>query len=456
MRCNRCHWPCLHHFSCFYCSCPCAEAWEQTIPRPPWLLTGQTSFALEAAKFCRWTSSKAREGTAPRGMHAMANSSSRDGNALRHLSTLGLAPGADAAEVRRAYCRLAMSLHPDKTGNDAIKTNRFQQVADAYQALVSSGRQAASVHDDSKAESVAAAPSVFSSRFFEDEDDDGSTSISMVGADPPPDNVTLEASLHDLRWGGRRVLSYRVDDACPSCHPHFAAPAARPQSASPWQQHPVTVLCMSCVGSGRLAHGHCHLCNGTGFATLEGFAALPPCAVCGGRRLVRAARRIALTLAPGVPDGHRYLLAERGSYAACLGRHRDLVVTVRHVLPAPIERCDGRTGDLHMRARVLLRDLVLGYEMPVPDLTSQQSTSSEKQRWVRVLGFRDPTHPFVLQGMGIPPYRAPSGTGALGNLVVHVDVVWPSAAEVDAVLKPALLDVQLQKEASEAPAPGAE
>lgn len=363
-------------------------------------------------------------------------------DALRHLSTLGLAPGADADQVRRAYFRLAMSLHPDKTGNDATKTQRFQQVADAYQALLSSVRQVA--EEDGKAESVAAAPSVFSGRFFDDEDEDGSGSGSMVGADPPPDVVTLEASLHDLRWGGRRILSYRVDDACPSCHPHVAGGGTQPaSSAQQHQQRHVTVLCMSCVGSGRLAHGPCHHCGGTGFASLEGFAALPPCATCGGRRLVRAARRIALTLAPGVPDGHRYLLAERGSYAACLGRQRDLVVAVRHVLPAPIERCDGKTGDLHMRARVPLRDLVLGYEMPVPDLTSQQSSSAAKQRWVRVLGFRDPSHPFVLLGMGVPPYRAASDTGALGKLVVHVDVVWPAAAEVNAVLRPALLEQQM-------------
>jgi DnaJ-class molecular chaperone len=358
--------------------------------------------------------------------------------ALGHLSTLGLSPGADAAQVRRAYCRLAMSLHPDKTGNDAAKTRRFQQVADAYQALLSLPRQ--HHQDDGTAESVAGAPSVSTRLHEEDEDDD------VVGSDPPPDVVTLDVSLHDLRWGGRRVLTYSVDDACPSCHPHFAHNNNGHHHACSHQQRPVTVLCMSCVGSGRLAHGPCHLCDGTGFACLEGFAALPECVACGGRRLLRATRRIALTLAPGVPDGHRYLLSERGSYAACLGRHRDLVVAVRHVLQAPIERCDGETGDVHVRARVPLRDLVLGYEMSVPDLTSQKSSSSGQQRWVRVLGFRDPTHPFALEGMGVPPYRG-SSDGPFGKLIVHVDVVWPAAAEVDAILKPALLDARGASEA---------
>jgi curved DNA-binding protein CbpA len=57
------------------------------------------------------------------------------------MRVLGLAPGADATAIKRAYRQLARSYHPDlhPQANEAQKralAERFVQVTAAYQTLV--------------------------------------------------------------------------------------------------------------------------------------------------------------------------------------------------------------------------------------------------------------------------------------------------------------------------------
>ena len=49
-------------------------------------------------------------------------------------SRLGLAPGASVAEVKRAYRRLAMDVHPDHAGSASLQT--FLAVKAAYEWIV--------------------------------------------------------------------------------------------------------------------------------------------------------------------------------------------------------------------------------------------------------------------------------------------------------------------------------
>lgn len=51
---------------------------------------------------------------------------------MGHYEVLGVAPGADAAEVRRAYLRLARAHHPDRSGGDV---DRMQAVNAAWAVL---------------------------------------------------------------------------------------------------------------------------------------------------------------------------------------------------------------------------------------------------------------------------------------------------------------------------------
>jgi DnaJ-class molecular chaperone len=46
--------------------------------------------------------------------------------------TLGVAESADEAAIKKAYRKLAKEYHPDVTGNDKKKTERFKEINEAY------------------------------------------------------------------------------------------------------------------------------------------------------------------------------------------------------------------------------------------------------------------------------------------------------------------------------------
>ncbi|RNF26397.1 chaperone protein DnaJ [Trypanosoma conorhini] len=59
-----------------------------------------------------------------------------------YYATLGVPRTATAAEVRKAFHRLALEMHPDKNPNNAEATLRFQKVLEANSVLSDEGRRA--------------------------------------------------------------------------------------------------------------------------------------------------------------------------------------------------------------------------------------------------------------------------------------------------------------------------
>src|SRR5437016_1648804 len=49
--------------------------------------------------------------------------------------TLGVSEDADDAAIKKAYRKLAKDLHPDITGNDKKKTERFKEINEAYSVI---------------------------------------------------------------------------------------------------------------------------------------------------------------------------------------------------------------------------------------------------------------------------------------------------------------------------------
>src|SRR3954464_11507286 len=49
--------------------------------------------------------------------------------------TLGVAESADDVAIKKAYRKLAKEFHPDITGNDKKKTERFKEINEAYDVL---------------------------------------------------------------------------------------------------------------------------------------------------------------------------------------------------------------------------------------------------------------------------------------------------------------------------------
>lgn len=49
---------------------------------------------------------------------------------------LGILPNATAEDIKKAYRKLSLKYHPDKTDNDDFFKNRFREVREAYETLI--------------------------------------------------------------------------------------------------------------------------------------------------------------------------------------------------------------------------------------------------------------------------------------------------------------------------------
>lgn len=48
---------------------------------------------------------------------------------------LGVGPGSDMASIKKAFRKLAMQYHPDKSLNTEVNTQHFREIQEAYQTL---------------------------------------------------------------------------------------------------------------------------------------------------------------------------------------------------------------------------------------------------------------------------------------------------------------------------------
>jgi molecular chaperone DnaJ len=290
-------------------------------------------------------------------------------------AVLGVAADASAAEIKRAYRRLAMRWHPDRN-NQPEAVERFKEINAAYEQLLA-------VDDESGAET-------------DDSMEPGQDEAPPRAADI---RLNLELSLEEAVAGCRRKVRYVRGKPCSTCAGSGEAGISR------------TRFCEECHGSGRVRDGRrglstCEACGGRGFFTER------ICPECGGSGREAGEVELEIRVPQGMLAGDELRLAGQGEPAHGELAAGDLYLTVV-IRSHPLFRMQGR--DLFFTMPVSAVALMAGAEIEVPVPGGRTAVSLEagtaEGRELR------------LAGRGFPG-RAKMPAG---DLVVTLEPVFPTA-----------------------------
>ena len=318
---------------------------------------------------------------------------------------------ATEADIKKAYRRLAMKLHPDRNPDDHEATDKFKEVKEAYEILADAQKRAAYDqfgHAGVEGMRGAGAGQGFDPRdafgdifgdVFGDIFGAGRRGRSQVyrGADL---RYELELSLEQAVFGDTVNVDFATLAECGECSGSGSAKGAKPAS------------CETCRGAGqiRMQQGFftvqqaCPRCNGRGQVITD------PCASCRGQGRVRKQKTLSVKVPAGVDNGDRIRLSGEGEAGRNGGPPGDLYVEVR-VLDHPIFERDG--AHLSCEVPVSFATATLGGSVEVPTLGGNAT--------IKVPAETQSGRVFRLRDKGIRPVRG----GATGDLFCRVVVETP-------------------------------
>ena len=332
-----------------------------------------------------------------------------------YYEVLGVSRSADEAEIKKAFRRLARSVHPDVSDAPDAE-QRFREVVEAYEVL--SNAEARDLYDrygHAGLRTGGFQPSHFDfgnladlfSAFFGDEVFGGARTGRTRGADIAAE---VEIDLVEAARGTRREVPFRIAVRCPTCGGDGARPGT---SAS---------VCRACGGAGRLrqvsrsAFGDfvrtqtCPHCDGSGRIVEH------PCDDCQGLGQVAEERALEVEIPPGIHDGQRIRISGEGHAGTLGGRAGDLYVRVR----VKRDHRFAREGDdIFSTVDLTMTQAALGASVVIPTLDGDVE-----------LNFEPGTQPGevrVLRGRGMPVLQ---GFGR-GDHRVLVNVVIPRQLNED-------------------------
>jgi molecular chaperone DnaJ len=307
-----------------------------------------------------------------------------------YYEVLGVRRDAGAAEIKKAFRKLARELHPDVSDAPDAE-ERFKEAVEAYEVLSKSEtRELYDRFGHAGLRSGGFRPTTFDfgsladifSAFFGDDLISQTMRTRGRGADVAAD---VEVELFEAARGTKREVPFRVAVPCGRCEASGVEPGTE------------VTTCPTCQGRGRLQHvarsafgefvrtQTCPACGGSGRFVEH------PCRDCRGAGQVFEERTLEVEIPPGIHDGQRIRLSGEGHAGALGGRAGDVYVRVRI---RPDERFVREGDDIFSTVDLTITQAALGARLTVPTLDGETE-----------LEFAPGTQPgevVVLRGRGMP------------------------------------------------------
>ncbi|MBP7242837.1 molecular chaperone DnaJ [Amaricoccus sp.] len=334
-----------------------------------------------------------------------------------YYETLGVARGSSESDIKKAFRKKAMDLHPDRNQDNPHAESRFKEVNEAYDCLKDPQKKAAydrfghaAFENGGGGFRHAGANADFASAFSDVFDDlfgdfmgggraaGGRSRRATRGSDLRYNlRVTLEEAFAETQ--ARITVPSSV--ACEVCHGSGAEGGAEPAT------------CPTCSGLGKVraqqgfftVERTCPTCSGRGQIIKD------PCKACAGAGRVQKDRTLTVKVPAGVETGTRIRLAGEGEAGLRGGPSGDLYIFVE-VTPHPIFERD--STNLYCRIPVSMATAALGGEIDAPTLDGGRTR-------VKVPAGVQSGKQLRLRGKGMPALRG----GGPGDLYIELAVETP-------------------------------
>ena len=337
-----------------------------------------------------------------------------------YYDILGVKKDASADEIKKAFRRKAVELHPDKGGDEKA----FKEVNEAYEVLKDKEKRQrydqfghAGVGGNSGGFSGGNPFEGFSGFSGQNVNFDfgggfgdifdgifgGGFSRSRASQKPRGRDIEVEVNLSfkDAIFGTETTISLNIDDDCDHCEGSGAEPGHGMKK------------CPDCNGSGQQTRVTqtlfgpiqqtvtCATCDGRGEVPEQ------DCSVCGGRGISRKKQDITLKIPAGIDDGATIRLSGRGE-AIKGGDKGDLYVNI-HV---KADKKFTREGDLILsEEKISMVDAALGAEIEVETIDGPLI--------MKIPAGTQSHTDFKLSGHGVPHLRAERRGAHIVTIVVE-------------------------------------
>ncbi|MEM8572091.1 MAG: molecular chaperone DnaJ [Pseudomonadota bacterium] len=340
-----------------------------------------------------------------------------------YYETLGVTRGASDSEIKKAFRKKAMELHPDRNQDNPQAETKFKEVNEAYDVLKDDQKKAAYDRFGHAAfENGSAGPGAgggfrgaganpdFASAFSDVFDDlfgdfmgnSGARGRGGQRASRGSDlRYNLTMSLDDAFRGKQATITVPSSVVCDVCNGTGAEGGAEPTT------------CPTCSGLGKVraqqgfftVERTCPTCGGRGQIIKN------PCGSCAGAGRIRQDRTLNVSIPAGVETGTRIRLAGEGEAGLRGGPSGDLYIFIE-VEPHTIFERDNQ--NLFCRIPVSMTTAALGGELEAPTLDGGRTR-------VKVPAGVQTGKQLRLRGKGMPALR---GAG-FGDLYIELRVETP-------------------------------
>jgi molecular chaperone DnaJ len=280
-----------------------------------------------------------------------------------YYEVLSVTRTSTTIDIKKAYKKLALELHPDRNPGDPKAEDGFKEASEAYQILSDEKKRA--VYDQHGHDGLrGAGPSGFNDvqdiftqfqDIFSDFFGGGGGRTRRDGPQRGADlRTVVSLSLREAAFGVKKEVELSHPDHCATCHGTGAKDGAR-------------VACQRCGGHGQVAHQRgmfimqstCPSCQGAGSTITD------PCTECKGRGEISVERMVKVTIPAGIDQGQTLRVPEQGISGLRGGPRGHLYVSVE-VEPHEHFQRDGY--DLVYPLSISFPEAALGTEQTIDGL----------------------------------------------------------------------------------------